>query len=351
MLRATGRHDPATTMEGIASGMQDFDPLKEQVCLPETGSGWLPSVGKPPSSQAVYSIPAKPCKLTLAGHSDAVTEACTFDGYVITASLDTTVKVWSVSTGQLFATLPCTQPVNSLLCTRVPGFLNRVLLLPGCSDGHISAMTLDLGSGDSPKLICTNVLACHLPNPIRAMAASPDGRHLATGCCFITNEICWNRTSQVSVRGTLKTWDLDSVIQAATDEKGVDQQVNHKSMRTMKQLAAAAIARKSTAYGRNAQDFAEEKYFGIRAIAYSPDNRKLVAGFGHPEDIGERDFKMTVVCCAETLSTLWADRYSQYQVNGLVFSHHGLGTPGLPWQLIVSSQGHLSKVALSAKGR
>lgn len=350
MIQATGKHDPATTMEGVASGMQDFDPLKEQVRLPDSGSCWIPAtVAGKAAAQATFNSPHTPYQSVLAGHKDTVTHSCVLDSYVITASLDQTIRVWELTSGKSIKAFSCNQPVHSFVCVRVPGTLTRALLLAGCNDGRVPAWVLNL-DGSIVTGNCTNILSCHLPNPIRAMAVSPNRRHMATGCCFLMNQICLNRTRQISVRGTLKTWDFDKIMKCAIEPKDGDQNMTHKAMRTMKQLAAAVLTRKKS-YSRNAREFDEEKFFGIRTIAYTPDSAKVVVGFGHPDDIAEKDVKLTVVCCAETLTTLWADQSEQFQVNSVGFSNHGLGTPWMPWHLMVSSQGQLHKLTFYTKGK
>jgi len=62
------------------------------------------------------------------------------------------------------------------------------------------------------------------------------------------------------------------------------------------------------------------------------------------------DTKMVVICCARTLTTLWAECVENYQVNDICFSPGGSGSVRQPWHLYVFTQRSINKLTLANKG-
>ena len=277
--------------------------------------------------------------LTLAGHESAVTQCRVSDTFIATSSRDGTVRIWSVQTGKLLRTLNCKRPVHDFLLVFYR--CKWPYLIVCCEDGGILVIKVheDKATGQI-KLTMGGEYTGHLPNPIRSVAMSPSRLDLATGCCFTMNQITRKGRAILVCRGTLKTWDLDTMLKSAED--GVAYEGAPVAVRTMRRLVATGIRRTPGIDG-------EEVTYGLRALAYSPDGALLVVGFGHPEDAGLWDTHLLVILCAKSMNTLWIEKAHLCQVTRAEF----LPTPkgnrirhGGPHHLILSTFNRMALLSI-----
>jgi len=136
------------------------------------------------------------------------------------------------------------------------------------------------------------------------------------------------------------------------------QEVVHRCLKTFQQIS------RCTATG-NSRDAAES--LGIGALSYSTDSRLLAVGFTRPVDVhsdwtSETTSPTLVVCCADTLNTLWAiDEPTGWCVGGLQFTscvpHHAQREDDSDeWtksvnNLFVSTTNSIRKMTIIAKHR
>ncbi|ELT92900.1 hypothetical protein CAPTEDRAFT_229175 [Capitella teleta] len=309
---------------GISSGMQKADPLRQHITVQSQGNAVnIPKINivKPEMFTEKQAEVKKPgprvCRphFTLNGHHGPVTALKVTKNHVISASMDTTIKIWSLTSGKFLLQLDCGKPLYCFQVIEIGS--KKLLILPGCDDGRVPTWKVKL----HPRLRarCTNLLPWHTPNPIRAMAVSPDGERIATGCCFYMRQINTDGTQQRSTRGTLKLWELKNIVDSAMSPNKYLHDVGHIALKTMRQLVAPFAMRKISKiymlHGKN-----EEQNLGIRALAYSADSSKILVGFGEPVDDGQSTGdKLMVLCCARTLDSLWVVEHPTHHINGLMF--------------------------------
>lgn len=163
--------------------------------------------------------------------------------YVVVTSLESPTKLQffqfdalspDFKACRLVTELACDSPVHCFVCLEISQVLSpskmpmtddceamTSLLLAATDAGRLLTWKLKYPkatNGDMANTIHalnSNQFALHLPNPIRAITASRDGRHLATGCCFEMYDIAAGGTMRRSVRGTVKTWDLSAIVDYA----------------------------------------------------------------------------------------------------------------------------------------
>ena len=204
-------------------------------------------------------------------------------------------------------------------------------------------MTWKVKIGKGLRARCTNSLSMHLPNPIRALDVSSDGRHLATGCCFEMIDVLSEGRKQMSIRGTLKIWDMENVIQVASHPKANYQIIRHSQMRTMHQIVRSA---------RQGGTSAKDRDFGIRALTFSPDGSILAVGFGTPENSHDQmASRMVALCTTASLEVIWLQDSLSYNVHDLAFASMKYGNeldPDSPkaFDLYVSTERSLERLAI-----
>jgi hypothetical protein len=163
--------------------------------------------------------------------------------YVVVTSLESPTKLQlfqfdalspDFKACRLVTELACDSPVQCFLCLELSHSLSSPemaladscelmtsLLLAATDAGRLLSWKLKYPKASNSDMACdvyasnSNQFALHLPNPIKAISASKDGRHLATGCCFEMYDIAAGGTLRRSVRGTVKTWDLSAIVDCA----------------------------------------------------------------------------------------------------------------------------------------
>ena len=251
---------------------------------------------------------------TFSGSPDALVQCALFKDYVIAASEDTNTRIYDTNTGKLKLTIPNHKEVHCFVV--VPIDDKKILLLLGSNDGQVPGWRIKFGAKCSAKF--TVIIPMHQPNPIRAMVASPRGQYLASGCCFEMTQISLWSSLETAVRGTLKTWDLSSIIKYVDNPKRYFDDVEHLRLKTYKQImsrAGAGDQRLVSSYARLSDTGKDESSYGIRSIAFTPDDARVVVGFGHPTQAEVKDMKLMALLDAKTLDTLWLQYAYFYQVN------------------------------------
>lgn len=254
---------------------------------------------------------------SLRGHRDAVTQCHVLPAYIVTSSLDSTLRLWSRTSFRLIVEFKCESPVRRFVCLPIDRFRRKLLLLAATDSGRLVAWKLKFRNGLRAR--CTNQFFLHSPNPIRALDVSGDGRHLASGCCFRMFDILPRCGRRPGVRGTLKVWDLALIVRCAKHPKSYHQDVTHKGIKTAKELMRSSIRRSSRGPCAAA---AAETDFGVCAVVFSPDGMKLAVGFGSPDDAAycsRRSNSMVAICSVETLDTLWIQDVVNYDIRELAF--------------------------------
>lgn len=287
----------------------------------------------------------------MVGHRELVTQCFLTNDYVISSSTDCTIRVWDVSTGCKLKVMRLQKAIYDF--EYIVHNSGDSVLFAGCEDGKIFSFKI-LQAGE---LICKLVgeYAGHLPNPVRAMTYSPDLKHLATGCCFLMKQIIDGRIQTTPViRGTLKIFDLESMVADALRNDGYYTDKGPLVFKTMHQLVATTFVRRQL-YTNKLKDLIEDKSWGIRALCYTNDGSKIIAGFGHPDDNCLHDQKLIVVVNAKTLDSLWTDTTLNAQVN---FIEVPLTPDTVPnekshqntFKVLISTQDSLLKIAFIDKG-
>jgi len=197
-------------------------------------------------------MPAQPTEQLSSPSSPSVIEQCHVmpQGYVIVTSHESPAMLQIFEchnsssadrkTCPLAAELTCDSPVHCFLCLdnghAALVQINSVtsLVLAATEAGRLFSWQLELPPREqtrnddvaSFRTHCTNQFALHLPNPIRAIAASTDGCHLATGCCFSKYDILAGGNVSRSIRGVVKTWDLSIIVECSFNSKSSRNQVS-----------------------------------------------------------------------------------------------------------------------------
>jgi len=276
----------------------------------------------------------------LRGHTDVVTCCHILPLYIITSSLDETLRLWNRFSLELVAELPCDSPVYTFLCLPLTHKSSKFLLFAATESGKLVAWKVKSSARSGLFIRPTNQFPFHQPNPIRALAVSVDGQLLATGCCFKMHDILPTRRKLPSVRGTLKTWDLAKIVDCSKHPNANALNITHNNMRTMKQLVESRATH---------QAIEDTVSLGIRALAFTPDGSKLAVGFGNPENVSSQiGSKILVICCARTLTTLWLQDTVNFNINSLEFElSSGQSITEYPVQLLVSTEGKLQKLEVN----
>ena len=288
----------------------------------------------------VHTHPAH--TMTLYGHKAAVTQCHVTSTLVITSSSDATLRIWSLETGQQLKALNCQRPVHDFKC--IAEETGVLYLIAGCEDGGILIISVNNTKAKLEAALVGEYTG-HLPNPIRSLSISPDQKRLATGCCFLMNQINFDGRHELSVRGTLKVWDLGAMLEAARELQSYDCQP--LMFKTMRQLVGGSRTSVYHRYNSIEGDHRKDTYHGMRALVYSPNGSVIIVGLGHPFDIGVHDMKLVNIVCAKTLTTLWREERDSYQIRSVTIlpsacSSQDSGT----FQLIVSTQFTLSRLTI-----
>lgn len=327
--------------------------FRHATLLAKAGAGFSKMMNNASSTNQPwhFKIPDQKHVMTLTGHKHCVTHCHFYENYVITSSLDGNITIFDMTSERKVITIPNHKPV--LCFVVIPSSDNKILILAGTEDGQVPGWRVKFGSKTMAKLKV--MIPMHQPNPIRAMVASSKLKYLATGCCFAMTQISLWGNVEESVRGTLKTWDLTSIINYATDPKHYYDDVNHSGLKTYKQIIARTekLQQRMASYSKltDSGTKEEESFYGIRALAFTPDETKIVVGFGHPSEKKVQDIKMMAVVDRESMETVWLQYASFHQINGMAFDPT-CGQPGgtWPWVFYVSTERHLYCAELEMKG-
>ena len=331
------------TSHGSDSNISSASELGASASHPTPGV-FFPQYDGDSASDPRAPSPSQEYIQTLSGHRNIVTHCHVLERYIVSSSLDCTVRVWDRRDGQMLEILNCGKPVHCIQCVTV-------------QDGEVILFTaLDIGKVLAWKLLTNHALEVkrvaeysgHLPNPIRAMDVSGDNATMATGCCFTVNQINPQRGPRESVRGTVKLWELSSMLDDCVRDDGHFTDKPPKCAKTMHQLMTHTLRTRAPSDSDVGLMPLEEAWWGIRALLFTPDASRLVIGFGHPDDEELYDEGLLAVCSAETLETLWVQDRRMCQVTSLHFQ------PVAPddsqdfdtWQMVVGTQNCLSKVTL-----
>ena len=270
-----------------------------------------------------YSVDDCSSKRTFLGSEDAVTQCSLFKNNVIAASEDNNVRVYDLETGKQKLKIPNHKPIHCYVI--VPVDENRILLLIGSDDGQVPGWRVKFdskGSAKGPKCKAklTVIIPMHQPNPIRAMVMSPRGKYLASGCCFEMTQVSLWGSLETAVRGTLKTWDMQCIVNYVDHPKDYYDDVDHLRLKTYKQIIARTGAsdqaqQQLASYARHNDATKEDSSYGVRTIAFTLDDAQILVGFGHPTQAGVEDVKLIALLDAETLDTLWIENDYFHQVN------------------------------------
>lgn len=279
---------------------------------------------------------------SLRGHGDAVTQCHVLPAYIVTSSLDSTLRLWSRASFRFIVEFKCESPVRRFVCLPLDRFRRKLLFLAATDSGRLVAWKLKFRNGLRAR--CTNQFFLHSPNPIRALDVSADGRHLASGCCFRMLDILPGCGRRPGVRGTLKVWDLALIVRCAKHPKSYHQDVTHRRIKTAKDLMRSTRLPRTCAAAAAAA--AAEADFGVCAVVFSPDGMKLAVGFGSPDDAATqfiRSQRMVVICSVETLDTLWIQDTVNFGIGELAF----LPCVRNSLNLLVSTQRSLQNLLVS----
>ena len=195
-----------------------------------------------------FHIPEDNEGKVLEGHKSVVTQCAFFKHYVISTSLDTKICVFNAETGERVNSVTNHKPVHCFALHHIDS--NKLLLFAGTDDGQVAIWKLRFSKKVTVKLKV--VIPMHQPNPIRAIALSPNHKYMTTGCCFVMNQISlWGHT-EPSVRGTLKTWNLENCINYALKPKEFYDDINHEGLKTYKQIIARteSLQKKMSSYSK-----------------------------------------------------------------------------------------------------
>ena len=319
-------------------------PIKAK-CVDEVGRGLsLKSQPKLTPKEEVGGC----CLATITGHTSTITQCFFGSSIIISSSVDGIINFWDAKTGQGRKKIICHKSVNDFvfLCQEPTVFG----LIAGFDDGRFMAWCITLKDGDLDVRYGAK-FSGHLPNPIRAMAASPDMKWLATGDSFLMNQITVFGTREISVRGTLKLWDLESMCDNAFEEGEEGHDKGPEIMRTMHQLAIRTLQRKASYSRLIFTEAFEQKSYGIHSIAYTPDGSLIVVGFGHPTEDCFIDTQMMVIFSSKTLETMWINQNNSYPINHLHFLPHSIGEELGQQELVYSSTYEVFKMAILIDGK
>ena len=309
------------------------------------------------SGSCSFQVPADPSFMTLAGHDAPVMQMeLVEEEWLITCSLDETVALWSVSSGEKLQKYTCTKPATNFKL--ISQGSKKYIVLLAVTDGTVAVLLVKLGKKASIKP--QELLHMHHPNPIRAMDASRDGRFLATGCCFSVPLLRHSKVMGTTHRGTLKLWDLKEILMYLVD-KNSKAECNHLALRTSRQLISGNTTYNMIpSYDRLVKG-AERVQYGIGAVAFTPDSMKLAVGLAVPETcIGNRtddtvtvaaNTKMLIICCANTLNTLWVQCIPHYQVTSLGFGTVSGSDIERAWAMLIATPHTLSNIVVDTKGK
>ncbi len=290
------------------------------------------------------------CLQEFFGHRGPVTQCYMTDSTLITSSKDGTLILWNIVSGKRMRVVRLGKPINDFICFPIP--LGFHVIITGNNDGMMNVYSLREGTSKTFSIRFAGEYDGHKPNPIRAMAVSPDLSNLATGCCFLMKQISLVSPIYTIVRGTLKLWCLSHIINGVEmietdpDGQGLLKDKPPIEIKTMKQL----IAHSKSGSRKNGEDKVVDRNWGIRALAYTPDSSKLVIGFGHPDDVSASDSKMLVVVDSQTLETLWVENSANYQINSLQFFPVAFGSGVKQWEMVASGIHNLAKITLLSIG-
>ena len=296
-----------------------------------------------------FHIPEEKDLGVLEAHKNVVTQCAFVKHYVISSSLDTKICVFNAETGEKVNSVANHKPVHCFALYHIDN--TKVLLLAGTEDGQVPIWKVRFGSKVTVKLKV--MIPMHQPNPIRAISLSPHHKYMTTGCCFVMNQISLWGYTEPSVRGTLKTWNLENVINYALKPKEFYDDINHEGLKTYKQIIARteSLQKKMSSYSKLTEGHEDETFYGIRCLLFTPDSSKIIVGFGHPNDTGIEDIKMMAVVEYKTLETVWIQYGMFYQLNAMVFDPTCIHGKTWPWTFLVSTDCHLYLATLVLKGK
>lgn len=245
--------------------------------------------------------------------------------------------------------LNCGSAVHSFLCVTTDHQPNHdvLVILAATERGHLVTWKLELCyHGNTVSTRRMNRLALHVPNPIRTLVSSADGKRLASGCCFMMFDVASKLSIHRSARGTVKVWRTSEILESCLGTRTFDEENSPVCMKTVGELITRTLPTNDQ-YRRGPKTSLSERSFGIRGLVFTPDGSKLAVGFGYPTGYPLRfEPAMVLLCCAETLAVLWTMREKNFNVCGLEFSRKGSGRRRSPWQLVVSTERSIGKVAI-----
>ncbi len=236
-----------------------FDQAEIQVLLEQARPGqsvpWLRPL-TPSLTQ-----PGGPLRRTLTGHTDEVTAvAVTPDGrYAVSGSLDKTLKVWDLTTGQAVRTL-----------TGHASYVTAVTVTPdgrysvsGSADNALKVW--ELATGQAVRTLNGYPWWVLFHSGILAVAVTPDGRYAISG----------------SDDTTLKVWDLEQSVEVHT-LSGHKGKVNAVAVRPDGRFAVSGSWDKTLtvwdlATGQALHTLTSHTDW-VRTVAVTPDGRYAVSG-------------------------------------------------------------------------
>ena len=252
-----------------------------------------------------------PCSLTLLGHKNEVTGMCILCDYIITCSLDATVRFWRRDDGCLVKKLDSNKPVYSLAHVRIE--MNKYILLVGGKMGEVEIHRGTIGKIIDMKLV--GRYPFHAPNPVTTLKVSPDRLQVFTATCYPIFALEHKRLIYTA-RGSMKLWNLSDILDFIKDDfTGTDGQPTAQIMRTVRQIlhSASLMLRKHNSIIDN-----RIEDFGVKSAEYTPDSSMVIIGLGLPNDSTKMYSKTLVLCCADTLRVLYVFGGMAAQINHLV---------------------------------
>ena len=239
--------------------------------------------------------------------------------------------------------LHCDSAVQCFVCVTTNHQSDRDVLavLAATERGHLVTWKLELcHDGNTVSARRMNRLALHVPNPVLNLVSTVDGTSLASGCCFMMFDVASKLSIRRSARGAVKVWRTSDLLDGPIDED-----ISPVCTKTTGQLFIRA--RHTNEAHRPRTSPVGARSFGIRGLAFTPDGGKLAVGFGYPTGCPLRlEPDVLSLCCAETLAVLWTMRENNFNVCDLRFSRKGTGGRRSPWQLVVSTERSIGKVAI-----